>query len=347
MPHKNFRCGFTWIELLAIIIVLAVLLCLLIPAIQSARENSRKQTCINNLKQIGLAMHNYHDARKCFPNSASVIDRELKKEAGSWSFLHKILPNLCLSINLDKRLSKNDAIDPLTYSDQALDKYRDTVISEFICPSNTNKIFEDSVNKKIAFTNYKAMGATCMESLKLCVDLDSPPPYGDKKNHPDGGIFPGDKGIRISDLADGTSHTILVAETMDDSHSAWIAGADATMVGMPMAATYQRMQNSFWAPLDYNGGLYENATPAIQAMRTYTAFDFRPGQKDAGAYPVGVGRRFNYGPSSNHPGFVNHLFGDGGAKSIRNDVDYAWQFFQITRNNNDPAPCSPPDLFDH
>jgi Tfp pilus assembly protein PilE len=348
MLHKRPHRGFTWIELLAIIFILAVLLGLLVPAIQSAREQSRRLTCTNNMKQIGLAMHNYHDAMKSFPNSAELRMISSKKEVGGWSYLFIILPNMCYNMlwnKLDSIVKKDESINVITNPNPSLINLRNASIPEFLCPSNPNKKYEDPAKKLIAFTNYKAMGATCMESLKLCVDPDCPPPYGDKENHPDGGLFPGNKGIRIADLADGTSNTILAVETMDDSKSAWIAGSDVNLVSMPNVERYKKLDekqfshDSFWAPLDFNGLYHGDSTPALQAMRTYLAFDFRPGQKDAGSYPAGVGRTPAYGPSSGHPGAVNHLYGDGAVRGIRNDVDYAAYFFDITRCNNDPAPC--------
>lgn len=338
MLHKTSYRGFTWIELIAILVVISLLLCLLIPAIQAAREHSRKQTCINNLRQVGVGMFDHQNSWKRFPNSAEVVGTS-PATVGGCSFLFQLAP--FLGYNQETRALSPDRyatakLDPFTNSDPAFIKLKNLQIPLFICPSNPNKTYEDPVNKKIAFTNYKSMCATCMESLLLCVDPDSPPPYGDKTKHPDGGLIPGNTRIYFGSITDGMSHTIMLAETIDDSKSAWIAGSDVNLVGMPMT-TYEKSENNFWAPQ----GFVENYSPyspdTLPAIRTYAAFDFRPGHADAGTYPSGIGRTPAYGPSSGHPDIINHLFFDGSVKSIRTDVRYSAYFFAINRDNNDPA----------
>jgi prepilin-type N-terminal cleavage/methylation domain-containing protein len=84
-PQRAKRPGFTLIELLVVIAIIATLIALLLPAVQAAREAARRSQCRNNLKQFGIAMHNYHDTSRMFPMAASVY-------GNSWASLHLPLP---------------------------------------------------------------------------------------------------------------------------------------------------------------------------------------------------------------------------------------------------------------
>ena len=89
--------GFTLIELLVVIAIIAVLIALLLPAVQAAREAARRVQCVNNLKQMGMALHNYHDALSVFPPgyiaASKFIDGETDTSPG-WSWASMILPQL-------------------------------------------------------------------------------------------------------------------------------------------------------------------------------------------------------------------------------------------------------------
>ena len=95
MKTRNFRsakAGFTLIELLVVIAIIAILIALLLPAVQQAREAARLTQCKNNMKQIGLALHNYLDVHSAFPPSFVSDISTLNTPGGEWSVLARILP---------------------------------------------------------------------------------------------------------------------------------------------------------------------------------------------------------------------------------------------------------------
>ncbi len=258
-PRKR---GFTLVELLVVIAIIGILIALLLPAIQAAREAARRAACINNLKQLGLAYHNYHDANKKFPMSGKVFTAPARAVGGP-SHLVLLLPmmeygslydNLNTTTVLKAALAASLPTWLFTCTDTSMINARDTLIPELSCPSNPNALYLNqtaAAGDRIAVTNYKAMGATNMLSLYYC--LKDPAyttnPYGAavtliSSQHPDGACYPGTQN-RITDLMDGTANTILSVECMDfsgnpTSHattstacSVWFAGQCCTLVGIP------------------------------------------------------------------------------------------------------------------
>src|SRR5208283_682146 len=133
------RRGFTLIELLVVIAIIAVLISLLLPAVQSAREAARRAQCVNNMKQIGLAMHNYHSSTNTFPMEIDVwgpVDG-LAAMWGSWSPQSFLLPYMEQSpiYNSINFLLPNqrDIADGWPANTTATN----SVISSFLCPSST------------------------------------------------------------------------------------------------------------------------------------------------------------------------------------------------------------------
>ena len=357
------RRGFTLVELLVVIAIIGLLIALLLPAIQAAREAARRATCINNLKQLGLAFHNFHDAFKRFP-PASDVERDPSTgqilRVRGWSFLVHLLPYMeqaSLSEKLNLKTGFPDiSIDSTSTDAQkaAAQLARDTQLGELVCPSNPNPTYYDPQAKLGALTNYKAIGATHYESLAYAWDGgggSTTPKYPPSASptqlrtiHPDGALYPGARITLAAFGKDGTAHTLLCTETIDPQYGIWTYGRECVLVGLPSAGwTAVLYNNSYYAPQGFNGKFDEEAPDAIRALKTYLAYDFSipdPNyyqhlESTSALQPAG--RQAQYGPSSGHPGVVNHLLADGAVRSISKKVDFCMYFFLITKNNGDPT----------
>ncbi len=240
--------GFTLIELLVVITIIGILIGILLPAVQAVREAARRTTCINNMKQIGIALHNFHSTQNHFPGSGQITTSSGggTSTVGGWSFLVMLLPYIEMgNLYNTLQISGDPTQGTSGFSSQGTTNYGTnaqvataTSIPTYVCQSNPNAKYLDPNGQSgsppaFALTNYKAMGATCMASLAFVTNRQSQaPPYGSASQHPDGAMYPGN-GSRIGDIMDGTAHTIMCVETCDNTQSVWTLGTDATLVGMP------------------------------------------------------------------------------------------------------------------
>ena len=133
---KKIKVGFTLIELLVVIAIISLLIGLLLPAVQAAREAGRRTSCSNNLKQIGLALHGYHDSLKSFPsgfltNSDIRYDRFAELKPNGWGWFALTLPFLEKN-NLADQIDWSQTIDA-TVNEQS----RNKTYPEFFCPSDS------------------------------------------------------------------------------------------------------------------------------------------------------------------------------------------------------------------
>lgn len=202
--------GFTLIELLVVIAIIAVLIALLLPAVQQAREAARRTQCKNNLKQLGLALHNYHDTYLIFPLCSYLDTWSSGPNAvnSQWAWSVMILPYMDQA-----PLFNQLVVGPNTFEQAANDATRlkslTTPLPAFICPSDP----EAGVNRNRPFLQ-KTTGGLCNGMV-----LTSTTQFGKSNymacngNHDSDGIF-GSGGGRVSirDILDGTSNTIMVGE---------------------------------------------------------------------------------------------------------------------------------------
>jgi prepilin-type N-terminal cleavage/methylation domain-containing protein/prepilin-type processing-associated H-X9-DG protein len=177
------RRGFTLIELLVVIAIIAVLIGLLLPAVQKVREAANRTKCANNLKQIALGLHNYHDANSVFPPGEATTNTTgaPASAANNWAWSAIILPYieqapLYSQINIKPGVNQAPTSGPIFSLLQS-------AIPVYICPSDTGPVINFRLGN-LGKNNYPVSKAICFLSTKT----------------------------RITDIADGTSNTLLVAE---------------------------------------------------------------------------------------------------------------------------------------
>jgi prepilin-type N-terminal cleavage/methylation domain-containing protein/prepilin-type processing-associated H-X9-DG protein len=240
--------AFTLIELLVVIAIISVLIALLLPAVQSAREAARRAGCVNNLKQIGLALHNYHDSMSVFPPGyVSAVDpsvqnpcnQDAENQSGvdlgtGWAWGSMILPYLeqvplynSINFNLSVAYPQNDTVSL-------------TPISVYVCPSDPGPsvipVFEDPPDPNnpgsfsgthivdtLARGNYVGMwglGEICAQSCAN--DGANNNGLGPIGQH--AGIFYRNSATRVAAVTDGTSNTVMVGERSHNlSYVTWVA----------------------------------------------------------------------------------------------------------------------------
>ncbi len=357
MSKRFGKRGFTLVELLVVIAIIGILVALLLPAINAARAAAQRNACINNMRQVGLALHNFHDTAKRFPAVCKSANPRLPtpgnaatgNTAADYSWIVRILPhleegNLYNEISADSNRFVTPAMT-LTLRVGAGNSqtnqlhFSQVEISTLRCPSFSGEPYSDgiapanayaTINPKtdpitgkpvgVALTNYIAMIATHKR-------FDGS--VGDNK--PNGVIVPGQP-TTFAGMADGTSKTVMVAETRETSNSSWYDSCGGWAVAMcPQGGDPTANANGFFT-------VPANNTTVFNSMN-YGPSPATPTNIYALAANAGGGAR-NWGPSSDHGGdIVVHTFGDNAVRPLSSDMDRNVYMALVTRRGGENVPA--------
>jgi prepilin-type N-terminal cleavage/methylation domain-containing protein/prepilin-type processing-associated H-X9-DG protein len=332
------RRAFTLIELLVVIAIIAVLIALLLPAVQAAREAARRMQCVNNLKQIGLALHNYHSTAGSFPMGSGsgmlggpAVGNYQAKEC--WASHGAILPYIG-EVPLYNACNFNWSPDEPC--NQTADS---TQIKTYLCPSDPNATAMTNGDNGVLTT-----GNNCyFASIGTTTDIRGsfPRTAPSFATIPTTGLFAFQQSKSIAQVTDGTSNTIAFAES-----TVGIPGQAARQkliglanINIPAAAV---QQNAFSNPAGILSGIaacsaawQAGSTSSVDIQRgdswqqggmCMTLFNTvvpPNGQNDAWAYcSNSSGAVSNFSNSdSYHPGGANVLFADGSVKFLKDTTN--------------------------
>ena len=316
---RTKRRGFTLVELLVVIAIIGILIALMLPAIQAARESARRVTCVNHLAQLGVAVHNYQNAHEVLPPGVVNPDGPIQSlpKGYHYSWIVQLLPYM-EEVNIFNHVDfKVGAYD------KANDPARAIRMGLLQCPSEPNGYPLDR-----GVSDY----AGCHHDVEAPIDAD---------NH---GVFFLNSHVRDEDITDGISHTIFAGEKLcyDMDDLGWISGTRATLRNtgwaLDLDSDFDDVPRMF--PTDAAMGMPAGG-PGPGMMAPDIVMDPQTGdwvtpegpraldvlQERVDAAEAANPQKFKKaalavgGFGSGHPGVVNFLFGDGSVRSLPKMID--------------------------
>lgn len=316
------RRGFTLVELLVVIAVIGVLIALLLPAVQAAREAARRAQCINHQKQLALALHNYHDTYQTFPMGSwaawenTVPPAPAPRTEGLGSLQHLILPQIERPAEYQLFVRDSAAVQSGTVAYIELganvNALRKARIKVFYCPSSDYNGWQNN----LALTTYagsagpnalSAVGnsrgnCTCSHpfnpfalSAARLPQHGAPGPFF-RHNSSTEIAKPRRVASRLGDVGDGTTNTILLGEMRPKCSSVALSGWSNSNNGSGVMTTI--------VPINYDSCGPRATWQMVDGCRT------------------DCNDTVSLGFKSNHPGGAVFAFIDGGVRYVRQDIDH-------------------------
>lgn len=390
------RGGFTLVELLVVIAIIGILIALLLPAVQAAREAARRSQCRNNMKQLGLALHNYHDTYGAFPPSSTGPMRSpgargragaypaannRYTDANAWttvdhghrySWITLALPYMEQQGLYDAIKERKSNFTRLTWNldnwnadpnlDRSVLQMAQQNIPGLRCPSFSGpdtagaQAYRTATAGAIAgwnrlgITNYQGFGASTWWRLAGNGTATAP--------NPDGCLYPTwpnmRSNTRIADIVDGTSNTFLCAETRERRYNAWYDGTVASLVALyhdPANGT-PILPAGNQGPPDDSGAGWARPVGGVVTNLNFGGNELdprmtNPSDTDRVSYfkgtPVGLNHvaanfsdnRWDWGPSSEHPGGAHHLMADASVQFIQDNIEVDAYYSLSTRSGRE------------
>ena len=303
------RLGFTLIELLVVIAIIAILVALLLPAVQQAREAARRTQCKNNLKQLGLALHNYHDTSNQLPISQGMAPNSAGQNFLQRTWARSILPFVeQQAIYNQWDWSRGHA----SGTNRALTK---TGIPVFKCPSSSagQIVTVTGTGADVDHPDGPTFQAGVMEYFGNSVNWDFPGHVTSDALQLQGMIPYHTEGIKFRDVTDGLSNTVMVGE---------VAGGEKYLQANFKVAGLQHATQGTWATRNRTGLGPFDATGVV----------YGGGNKVMNANNYNGSNYYSF-----HVGSVQFLFGDGTVRTLSENIDIETAFRIFVRNDGNPT----------